>query len=116
VPQLPPEAAELAEALLGGIKVVPQVVYIECLDMASHVLTEAAASRNGSVGDAHLLACAWTFDADVWSHDRDFAGTGWPMWSNASLYRAMGAKAKRDRPTGRLHLSELAAVLQLHRI
>jgi predicted nucleic acid-binding protein len=102
VPHLPPEAAELAEALLGGIVVVPQVVYAERLDEASHVLTDAVASRNGSVSDAHLLACAWTFDADVWSHDRDFAGTGWPAWSNANLYRAIGAEPKRGPPEASL--------------
>lgn len=40
---------------------------------------------NGSVRDAHILALAWTLDADIWSHDRDFAGTGWPSWSNGNL-------------------------------
>jgi predicted nucleic acid-binding protein len=57
---------------------------------AVRVLTEAVASRNGSTSDAYLLACAWLLDADIWSHDRDFAGTGWPSWSNANLLRALG--------------------------
>lgn len=36
-----------------------------------------------------VLACAWLLDADIWSHDRDFAGTGWPSWSNANLLRVL---------------------------
>jgi predicted nucleic acid-binding protein len=35
--------------------------------------------------DAHLLALAWIMDADLWTHDRDFAGTGWPAWSSHNL-------------------------------
>ncbi len=58
---------------------------------AGTVLTRAVASRNGSAADAHLLAVAWLYDADVWSHDRDFAGTGWPSWSSANLVAALHA-------------------------
>jgi len=82
---LPPHAGELAEALLGGILVVDAAVYANLVEIAGRVLARAVASRNGSTRDAHLLACAWTFDADLWTHDRDFAGTGWPSWSNANL-------------------------------
>jgi predicted nucleic acid-binding protein len=85
IPGLPRDAAELAEALLGGIGVVDEAVYADLMDGAARVLAQAVASRNGSIRDAHLLACAWAFDADVWTHDRDFAGTGWPSWSNANL-------------------------------
>jgi predicted nucleic acid-binding protein len=85
IPGLPRDAAELAEALLGGIGVVDEAVYAELMEGAAKVLAQAVASRNGSIRDAHLLACAWAFDADVWTHDRDFAGTGWPSWSNANL-------------------------------
>ncbi|HEX8665900.1 MAG TPA: PIN domain-containing protein [Beijerinckiaceae bacterium] len=84
-PGLPNDAAELAEALLGGIAVVHEAVYADAVEVAAGVLAHAVASRNGSTRDAHLLACAWVFDADLWSHDRDFAGTGWPSWSNANL-------------------------------
>lgn len=56
---------------------------------AKAVLKDAVASRNGSVADAHILACAWTFDADIWSSDRDFAGTGVASWSTANLMRAL---------------------------
>jgi predicted nucleic acid-binding protein len=89
-PGLPPHAGELADALLGGILVVDAAVYADLVDVAGRVLARAVASRNGSTRDAHLLACAWTFDADLWTHDRDFAGTGWPSWSNANLIPPYG--------------------------
>ncbi|MET0546147.1 MAG: hypothetical protein ABWZ40_07540 [Caulobacterales bacterium] len=43
--------------------------------------------------DAHIIALAWTADADVWSTDRDFAGTG-SCWSAPNLMRAL---AESDR-------------------
>lgn len=67
-----------------------EAVYADVVEDAARVLTKAVASRNGSTADAHLLACAWTFDADLWSHDRDFAGTGWASWSNANLNASIG--------------------------
>ncbi len=94
VPRLPPETPEFAEALLVGSEVVPELVYVDRLDTVSRHLTDAVASRNGSISDAHLLACAWTFEADIWSPDRDLAGTGWPSWSNANLHRAISAEPK----------------------
>jgi hypothetical protein len=90
-PNLPSGAAERAEALLSGIGVIEEAVYAGLLEGAAGVLTKAVASGNGSMADAHLLACAWTFDADLWSHNRDFAGTGWPSWSNANLSEAIGS-------------------------
>lgn len=36
---------------------------------------------------------AWLYDADIWSHGRDFAGTGWPSWSNANLAAALADEA-----------------------
>lgn len=65
----------------------------DVLEAAAHMLKNAVASRNGSPADAHLLAVAWTYDADIWSHDRDFAGTGWPSWSSANLLAALEASA-----------------------
>jgi predicted nucleic acid-binding protein len=59
------------------------------LESAERMLKNATASKNGSPNDAHLLALAWTIDADLWSHDRDFAGTGWPSWSTANLMAAL---------------------------
>ncbi|SFU60870.1 PIN domain-containing protein [Methylobacterium sp. 174MFSha1.1] len=83
------ETTAQAETLLSGLAVVEAVGYAELLPEAARVLSDAVASRNGSASDAHVLACAWLLDADIWSHDRDFAGTGWPSWSNANLLRAL---------------------------
>ncbi|WP_298961631.1 PIN domain-containing protein [uncultured Methylobacterium sp.] len=80
-----------AEALLAGLVVVEASRYDGSLDEAAVILRHAVASRNGSTADAHVLACAWLLDADIWSHDRDFAGTGWPSWSNANLRRSLDA-------------------------
>ncbi|MGU3287325.1 PIN domain-containing protein [Methylobacterium mesophilicum] len=71
------------------IKVVPRIVYADRLEIASRALTHTVASRNESTSDAHQLACARTFDAGIWSHDRGFVGTGWPPWSNANLRHAI---------------------------
>lgn len=67
--------------------------YASRLEAARKVLRNAVASRDGSTSDAHILALAWTYDADIWSHDRDFAGTGWPSWSNANLAAALTDEA-----------------------
>lgn len=80
-----PPIADLAEALLAAIGMIDAAIYAERIDAAERCLALAVASQNGSIADAHLLACAWVFDADIWSHDRDFAGCGWPSWSNANL-------------------------------
>jgi len=48
------------------------------------------ASRNGAIDDAPVLALAWSLDADVWTTDRDFAGTGVASWSTPNLIRALG--------------------------
>jgi predicted nucleic acid-binding protein len=89
-PGLPRDTGKRIEALLGVIGVANQAVYTDLVEGARRVLSRAVASRNGSTNDAHLLACAWAFDADLWSHDRDFAGTGWPSWSNANLNNSVG--------------------------
>lgn len=88
-PRIPAEYREPGEVLLAGLLVVRAETYANALDEAGRVLAEAVASRDAGRSDAHLLACAWALDADIWSHDRDFAGTGWPSWSNANLRRSM---------------------------
>ncbi|AWN45608.1 hypothetical protein DK419_04120 [Methylobacterium terrae] len=77
------------EVILRDLAIVEASAYAEHLPEAARVLSQAVASRNGSTSDAHVLACAWLLDADIWSHDRDFAGTGWPSWSNANLLCAL---------------------------
>lgn len=78
-------ALEVVDDLLAGIEVVDREVYSSRVDGAAQSLRQAIPSRNGSERDAHLLACAWAYDADIWTHDRDIAGTGWPSWSTANL-------------------------------
>jgi predicted nucleic acid-binding protein len=84
---------EIARATLKDVldllMPIDQADYRGALVIAAQFLRNAPPSRNGSVEDAHILACAWVFNADIWSHDRDFAGTGWPSWSTANLLAAL---------------------------
>ena len=59
-------------------------------------LRDAVPSRNGSIRDAHVLALAWVVEADVWTTDRDFAGTGIASWSTPNLMRAL-VEVAQDR-------------------
>jgi predicted nucleic acid-binding protein len=77
------------EAYAASMELVNDVRFAETLDLAGERLRNAPASRNGSARDAHVLALAWLYDADIWSHDRDFAGAGWPSWSSANLQAAL---------------------------
>ncbi len=81
-----PNDLPILESLLDLVTVIARddVSQLD-LKASETALRNAPASRNGSVADAHLLALAWTADADLWSHDRDFAGTGWPSWSTSNL-------------------------------
>ncbi|WID96343.1 PIN domain-containing protein [Bosea vestrisii] len=87
---------EIADEILEAIEVVETARYDDNLTSAERSLRQAVASRNGSVNDAHVLALAWTYDADIWSHDRDFAGAGWPSWSSANLAAALVDEAGRE--------------------
>jgi predicted nucleic acid-binding protein len=82
------ERAALQDAL-ALLVVIEHEDYRGGLAIAAQFLRNAPPSRNGSMEDAHILACAWIFNADIWSHDRDFAGTGWPNWSTANLMAAL---------------------------
>jgi predicted nucleic acid-binding protein len=85
-----PKDLHVLEAMLDLLTIVPaEDMGSADLEAAQTLLRNATASRNGSTNDAHLLALAWTVDADLWSHDRDFAGTGWPSWSTANLLAAI---------------------------
>jgi predicted nucleic acid-binding protein len=88
-----PHVLDDMAALLRVIDVLLTERYVEKLREAEATLCNAVASRNGSIRDAHILALAWTYDADIWSHDRDFAGTGWPSWSSANLAEALSEEA-----------------------
>ena len=84
-----PELVELLDGLLANITVVPVAALQAHLNDAETVLKEAVPSRNGSTGDAHILALAWSVEGDVWTADRDFAGTGTASWSTPNLIRAL---------------------------
>ena len=87
------EAHTLAASLVATVGIADESFYADLLDAAAETLRLAVASRNGSTNDAHILALAWTLDVDIWSHDRDFAGTGWPSWSSANLRAAVARPA-----------------------
>jgi predicted nucleic acid-binding protein len=88
--KLPIDERIVAE-ILEGTTVVPHMVYAADLATTATWLQGASHAGNGSTRDAHILALAWALDADIWSHDRDFAGTGWPSWSSANLTAALEA-------------------------
>jgi len=68
---------------------VPPEALEPLLPDSKAILRFAVASQNGSVKDAHLVALARDLDADVWTTDRDFAGTGIASWSTTNLMRAL---------------------------
>lgn len=87
-----PELLEPLEALLETVTVAPLEAIAHRFATAETVLRNAVASRNGSTADAHVLALAWLADADIWSPDRDFAGTGVASWSTPNLMRALASE------------------------
>ena len=84
-----PELSEVLYALVAEMRVVPVAALAPHLARSEIVLRDAVPSRNGSIRDAHVLALAWSVDADVWTTDRDFAGTGVATWSTANLMRGL---------------------------
>jgi predicted nucleic acid-binding protein len=84
-----PDILPAFERLLEEVTVVPLERLELFLSESGDCLRDAVASRNGSSADAHVLALAWEAAADIWSADRDFAGTGVASWSTANLLRAL---------------------------
>ena len=84
-----PELQPIVDALVAEMTVVPVAALTAFLSEAAVALTDAVASRNGSSDDAHLLALAWSVDADIWTTDRDFAGAGVASWSTPNLIRGL---------------------------
>jgi hypothetical protein len=89
-----PELNPILDGLVGQMTVVPVAALSALLPQAEIALSGAVASRNGRKDDAHALALAWALDADVWSTDRDFAGTGVASWSTPNLMRGLAEAAK----------------------
>ncbi|WP_246754594.1 PIN domain-containing protein [Bradyrhizobium guangdongense] len=88
-----PELIEVLDALAESMTIVPVAALEPMLARCEETLRDAVPSRNGSERDAHVLALAWSVDADVWTTDRDFAGTGVATWSTPNLLRAFAETA-----------------------
>lgn len=82
-----PELLPLLERLAHDLTVAPAGAFESVIGKAEAALKDAVVSRNGSTRDAHLLALAWSVDGDIWSGDRDFAGTGVASWTTPNLMR-----------------------------
>ena len=84
-----PELLELIDELAAAITIVPVAALEPLLGRCKETLRDAVASRNGSIRDAHALALAWSVEGDIWTTDRDFAGTGVATWSTPNLMRGL---------------------------
>ena len=90
-----PELLAIIDGLLAEMTVVPVAALTLVLAESEIALRDAVASRNGSIRDAHVLALARSVEADIWTTDRDFAGTGVASWSTPNLMRGL-ARAATD--------------------
>jgi len=88
-----PELLDILGGLVAEITVVPAAALAALIADAETALREAVPSRNGSTRDAHVLALARSIDADIWTTDCDFAGTGTATWSTPNLMRGLAAAA-----------------------
>jgi predicted nucleic acid-binding protein len=88
-----PELFVILNDLATVMTIVPVSSLEPLLADSEQALREAVASRNGSTRDAHVLALAWSANADVWTTDRDFAGTGVATWSTPNLMRGLAEEA-----------------------
>ena len=84
-----PELLELLDDLARALTIVPVAALEPLLARCEAALRDAVASRNGSTRGAHVLALAWSAEADIWTSDRDFAGTGVATWSTPNLMRRL---------------------------
>lgn len=89
-----PDLLAVLDGLVAEMTVVPVAAFVTALPSCETSLRDAVSSRNGSVRDAHVLALAWSVEADVWTVDRDFAGTGVATWSTPNLMRGLAVAAK----------------------
>ena len=90
------------DALIAEMTVVPVAALAPQLPRSEIALRDAVPSRNGSIKDAHVLALAWSVEADIWTTDRDFAGTGVATWSTPNLLRALAEAANDAGPPRRV--------------
>jgi predicted nucleic acid-binding protein len=92
-----PDLLAILEALVAEINVIPIAALTPLLAQCEIALRDAVASRNGSTNDAHVLALAWSVEADIWTSDRDLAGTGVATWSTPNLMRAFAEASQNAR-------------------
>jgi predicted nucleic acid-binding protein len=92
-----PELLGVIDALAAELTILPVAALTPVLAGSELTLKDAVPSRNGSTRDAHVLALAWSVEADVWTTDRDFAGTGVATWSTPNLMRALAERAQDRR-------------------
>lgn len=88
-----PDLLPVIDALTETMTVVAMAALMPLLGRSEIALRDAPASRNGTTSDAHLLALAWSTGADIWTTDRDFAGTGVATWSTPNLMRGFAEAA-----------------------
>lgn len=84
-----PELLALVDDLAAAIRVVPVDALEPLRVRCEATLGDAVASRDGAIRDAHVLALARGVEGDIWTTDRDFAGTGVATWSTPNLMRAL---------------------------
>jgi predicted nucleic acid-binding protein len=85
-----PDLLTIIDALVEEMAVVPVATLEHLITKSEIALRNAVASRNGSTRDAHVLELAWDVNADIWTTDRDFGGTGVATWSTPNLLEALG--------------------------
>ena len=88
-----PDLVAVVDAMAENMLVVPAETLAPKIPACERALKDAVAGGNGSIRDAHLLALAWAAEADIWTTDRDFAGTGVATWSTPNLMRGLAAEA-----------------------
>jgi len=91
-----PELLAIIDGLLAEMTVVPVAALTLVLAESEIALRDAVTSRNGSIRDAHVLALARSVEADIWTTDRDFAGTGVASWSTPNLMRGFAGAAREN--------------------
>lgn len=84
-----PDLLAVLAAVVEQMTIVPVSTIADDMPRAEAVLKDATPARNGSARDAHILALSWAVDADIWTHDRDFAGAGVASWSTINLLRSL---------------------------
>jgi predicted nucleic acid-binding protein len=102
-----PDLVAIVDELAAEMTVVPVAALTPMLTQCESALRDAVASRNGSIRDAHVLALAWSVEADIWTTDRDFAGTGVATWSTPNLMRGLAEAVISLRPASAAERKEL---------